>query len=195
MPKRVHDTDAEGGIIDVEYVENIIVILQNNFEKAYIIEPNKKIAQTIFLLLVKIAQLVSVRNREKLGITAREIQSFELTNRVDIPVNMAEKEIIDKKEIISTCQSISIQSYDQYMVTIERKVKNQVQIFEAEATLCESGKIGLVNIYIPAKNHSYIKISIYNNMENVIKIPEGITIGYLTTKIEDQLPDTIPDFS
>ncbi|KAG9284151.1 hypothetical protein G9A89_022925 [Geosiphon pyriformis] len=31
-------------------------------------------------------------------------------------------------------------------------------------------------------------------MKNVIKIPEGTTIGYLTTEIEDQLSDTIPDF-
>ncbi|KAG9307324.1 hypothetical protein G9A89_017152 [Geosiphon pyriformis] len=42
-------------IIDVKYVENIIAMLQNDSKKAYIIEPNEKIAQTIFLLLVKIA--------------------------------------------------------------------------------------------------------------------------------------------
>ncbi|KAG9297002.1 hypothetical protein G9A89_008588 [Geosiphon pyriformis] len=42
-------------IIDAKYVENIIAMLQNNSEKAYIIKPNKKIAQTIFLPLVKIA--------------------------------------------------------------------------------------------------------------------------------------------
>ncbi|KAG9297185.1 hypothetical protein G9A89_019466 [Geosiphon pyriformis] len=43
------------GIIDAGYVENIIAILQNDSEKTYIIEPNKKIAQAIFLFLVKIA--------------------------------------------------------------------------------------------------------------------------------------------
>ncbi|KAG9297414.1 hypothetical protein G9A89_009498 [Geosiphon pyriformis] len=42
-------------IINAEYVENIIAMLQNDSEKTYIIEPNKKIAQTIFLPLVKIA--------------------------------------------------------------------------------------------------------------------------------------------
>ncbi|KAG9285851.1 hypothetical protein G9A89_013276 [Geosiphon pyriformis] len=31
-------------IIDAKYIENIIVMLQNNSENAYIIEPNKKIA-------------------------------------------------------------------------------------------------------------------------------------------------------
>ncbi|KAG9303354.1 hypothetical protein G9A89_013680 [Geosiphon pyriformis] len=61
------------GIIDVRYVENIIAILQNDSEKAYIIEPNKKIAQAIFLPLIKVAQLVSMGNREELKITARGI--------------------------------------------------------------------------------------------------------------------------
>ncbi|KAG9301926.1 hypothetical protein G9A89_020970 [Geosiphon pyriformis] len=107
---------------------------------------------------------------------------------------MAEEKIIDKKEIISICQSIFIPSYDQYIVVIKRKVKDQVQIFETEATLCESGKIRLVNLHIPAKNHRHIKIPIYNNTGNIIEIPERTTIGYLTTEIEDQLPNTIPDF-
>ncbi|KAG9298587.1 hypothetical protein G9A89_002534 [Geosiphon pyriformis] len=47
--------NIRGGIIDTGYVENIIVMLQNDSEKAYIIEPNKKIAQAIFLFLVKVA--------------------------------------------------------------------------------------------------------------------------------------------
>ncbi|KAG9288382.1 hypothetical protein G9A89_021413 [Geosiphon pyriformis] len=47
--------NIRGGIIDVRYIGNIIAMLQNNSEKAYIIEPNKKIAQAIFLSLVKVA--------------------------------------------------------------------------------------------------------------------------------------------
>ncbi|KAG9287193.1 hypothetical protein G9A89_001601 [Geosiphon pyriformis] len=42
-------------IIDTRYVKNIIVILQNDSEKIYIIELNEKIAQAIFLFLVKVA--------------------------------------------------------------------------------------------------------------------------------------------
>ncbi|KAG9301060.1 hypothetical protein G9A89_015796 [Geosiphon pyriformis] len=188
------EINIRGEIINAEYIRNIIAMLQNNSEKTYIIDLNEKIAQAIFLSLVKIAQLVLVRNREELEITAKEIQEFRSMGRIDIPVNMTEKKIINKGEIISTHQPIFIPPYNQYMVTIERKVKNQVQIFEAEATLCESEEIGLVNLHIPVKNHKHIKIPIYNNMENVIKIPEGITIGYLTTEIEDQLPNTISDF-
>ncbi|KAG9301058.1 hypothetical protein G9A89_015794 [Geosiphon pyriformis] len=49
------EINIRGGIINAEYVENIIAMLQNDSEKTYTIEPNEKITQTIFLLLVKIA--------------------------------------------------------------------------------------------------------------------------------------------
>ncbi|KAG9290077.1 hypothetical protein G9A89_010383 [Geosiphon pyriformis] len=82
------------GIIDAGYIRNIIAMLQYDLKKAYIIEPNEKIAQTIFLPLVKVAQLVLVRNRKELEITAREIQRFGSTSRIDVPVNMAEEKIM-----------------------------------------------------------------------------------------------------
>ncbi|KAG9303812.1 hypothetical protein G9A89_018709 [Geosiphon pyriformis] len=186
--------NIRGGIIDTRYVENIIAMLQNNSEKAYIIEPNKKIAQAIFLPLVKIAQLVLVGNREELGITAKKIQEFRLTSRIDIPANMVKEKVIDKGEIISTCQSISIPPYDQYMLHIKREVKNQTQLFKAKATICKSGKIGLTNLYISAKSPKNIKILIYNTTESVIEIPKGTIIGYLTTEVEDQPPNHIPNF-
>ncbi|KAG9306360.1 hypothetical protein G9A89_018243 [Geosiphon pyriformis] len=89
---------------------------------------------------------------------------------------------------------MSIPPYSQYMLAIERKKKEQEQIFEAEATLCELGKIGLINLYILAKSHNHIKISIYNNTENVVKIPKETTLEYLTMEIKDQAPSSIPDF-
>ncbi|KAG9297996.1 hypothetical protein G9A89_018824 [Geosiphon pyriformis] len=186
--------NIKGEIIDAEYVENIIAMLQNNSEKAYVIEPNEKIVQTIFLSLVKIAQLVSVRNREELGITAKGIQRFGSTDRINIPVNMAEEEIVGKEEIISICQTIFIPSYGQYRLAIKRKVKNQAQLFKAEATICEFREIGLTNLYISAKSPKNIKIPIYNTTKNVIKIPKETIIGYLTTKVENQPPNHIPDF-
>ncbi|KAG9284927.1 hypothetical protein G9A89_006305 [Geosiphon pyriformis] len=108
-------------IIDARYIENIIAMLQNDSEKAHIIDPNEKIAQAIFLSLVKIAQLVLVENREELGITARGMQGFRSTGRINVSVNMAEEEIVNKREIISTCQPISISSYNQYIVVIKKK--------------------------------------------------------------------------
>ncbi|KAG9305305.1 hypothetical protein G9A89_007800 [Geosiphon pyriformis] len=181
-------------IINTEYIGNIIVMLQNNSEKAYIIEPNEKIAQAIFLPLVRVAQLVSVGKREELGITVRGIQGFRSMSRIDIPVNMAEKKIVGQGEIISTSQAIFISSYNQYMLAIERKEKDQAQIFEAEASLCELGEVGLINLHIPAKDYSHIKIPIYNNTGNVIEIPARIIIEYLNTEIEDQPPNLISDF-
>ncbi|KAG9299776.1 hypothetical protein G9A89_013136 [Geosiphon pyriformis] len=168
--------NIRGGIIDTRYIGNIIAMLQNNLKKAYTIDPNKKIAQ------------------RRIKITVREIQRFEFIGKIDVPVNITEEEVIDKKEIISTCQLISIPPYDWYIVIIEKKVKNQVQMFEAETQLCKSGEIGLINLHIPAKNHSHIKISIYNNTGNIMEIPKGITIGYLTTEIKEQPPNPILDF-
>ncbi|KAG9289703.1 hypothetical protein G9A89_014438 [Geosiphon pyriformis] len=188
------EINIKGEIIDVKYIRNIIAMLQNNSEKAYIIEPNEKIAQAILLPLVKIAQLVSVGNREELGITAREIQGFRSTGRIEVPVNMPEAEIVGQRKIILTGQVISIPPYSQYMLAIGRKEKKQEQIFEAEANLCESGEIGLIILHILAKSYSSIKIPIYNNTGNVINIPEGTTIGYLTIEIKDQPPNAIPNF-
>ncbi|KAG9303252.1 hypothetical protein G9A89_013578 [Geosiphon pyriformis] len=51
MKKKFNITER---VINTGYVRNIIAMLQNNSEKAYIIEPNEKIAQAIFLPLVKI---------------------------------------------------------------------------------------------------------------------------------------------
>ncbi|KAG9287166.1 hypothetical protein G9A89_003014 [Geosiphon pyriformis] len=132
-------------------------MLQNNSEKAYIIELNKKIAQAIFLPLVKIAQLVLLESKEKLRITAKKIQEFGFTNKIDIPVNMAEEKI------------------------------DQAQLFKAETIICESEKIGLTNLYIPAKSPKNIKILIYNTIGNVIKISEETIIGYLTTELKRML--------
>ncbi|KAG9284880.1 hypothetical protein G9A89_003803 [Geosiphon pyriformis] len=160
-------------IIDARYIRNIITMLQNDLKKAYIIELNKKIAQTIFLLLVKIAQLISIENKEKLGITAREISRFESMCRINVPVNMAE---------------------EKYMLAIEKKVKNQAQMFEAEAAICESEKVELTNFYIPAKSLKHIKIPIYNITEDIIEITKEITIKYLSTKVKEQPPNSIPVF-
>ncbi|KAG9288340.1 hypothetical protein G9A89_021371 [Geosiphon pyriformis] len=135
-----------------------------------------------------------MKKREKLEITARGIQRFRLTGRVDVPVNMTEEEIVDQGEIISMGQAIFIPPYGQYMIRIKWEVKEQNQIFEAESTLCESEEIEFINLHIPAKDYSHIKISIYNNTGNVIVIPAETTIEYLNTEIENQPPNIIPDF-
>ncbi|KAG9289621.1 hypothetical protein G9A89_014356 [Geosiphon pyriformis] len=164
------------GIINAAYVGNIIAMLQNNSEKTYIIEPNKKIAQIIFLPLVKIAQLVLVRNRKKLRITVRKISGFRSMDRIDILVNMAEEKLLIREKL----SPLTNQFLFHYMTT--------------EAIICESEEIGLTNLYIPAKNYNYIKIFIYNKTENIIEIPKKTIIRYLTIEVENQPPNTILDF-
>ncbi|KAG9305331.1 hypothetical protein G9A89_007826 [Geosiphon pyriformis] len=146
MPKCAHNTDTRGGIIDARYVGNIVAMLQNNSEKAYIIEPNEKIAQAIFLFLVKIAQLVSVGNREELGITAKGIQEFGSTGRIDIPVNMAEKEIVGQGEIISTGQAISILPYDQYILCGYVDITSQTIYGQNKCYLLQPEQLEQMNI-------------------------------------------------
>ncbi|KAG9293142.1 hypothetical protein G9A89_010479 [Geosiphon pyriformis] len=74
-----------------------------------------------------------------------------------------------------------------YILAIEKRVKNQAKIFEVETINCQSEKIGLINLYIPAKSPKHIKIFIYNTTENVIEIPKSTTIGYLSTEMKKML--------
>ncbi|KAG9286045.1 hypothetical protein G9A89_022722 [Geosiphon pyriformis] len=115
------------GIIDAGYVGNIIAMLQNNSEKAYVIEPNERIAQAIFLPLMKIAQLVSMENRKELEITARGIQRFGLTGRIDVSVNMIKEEIIDQGEIISTARTIGTDKHGKFRPTSTDATKDITQ--------------------------------------------------------------------
>ncbi|KAG9301337.1 hypothetical protein G9A89_018009 [Geosiphon pyriformis] len=52
--------NVKGGIIDAGYMGNIIMMLQNNSNRPYKIESQEKIAQAIFLSLVKISQLTPI---------------------------------------------------------------------------------------------------------------------------------------
>ncbi|KAG9291205.1 hypothetical protein G9A89_004608 [Geosiphon pyriformis] len=80
---------VQRGVIDSEYTGNLMVLLQNNSEKPYTIESKEKIAQTIFLLLVKIGKFVPVKNREELLQTTRRTFDFGLTEK-GIEANFAE---------------------------------------------------------------------------------------------------------
>ncbi|KAG9287861.1 hypothetical protein G9A89_017456 [Geosiphon pyriformis] len=63
-----------------------------------------------------------------------------------------------------------------------------ISVNMTEEKIVDKGEIILAN---SPKN---IKIPIHNTTGNVIEIPKGTIIGYLTTKIEDQPPNHIPDF-
>ncbi|KAG9299981.1 hypothetical protein G9A89_009709 [Geosiphon pyriformis] len=64
------EIDIKGKIINAGYTKNIILMLQNNSDKSYKIKSHEKIAQAIFLPLVKILQLALITTQEKLSLTA-----------------------------------------------------------------------------------------------------------------------------
>ena len=51
--------EIKAGTIYAGYTENIGIILTNNSNTPYIVQPNEKIAQAIFISLVKISNLKS----------------------------------------------------------------------------------------------------------------------------------------
>ncbi|KAG9304994.1 hypothetical protein G9A89_007397 [Geosiphon pyriformis] len=81
--------NVKGGVIDVEYTGDIIIMLQNETDKPFKIEHAKKIAQAIYLSLINISGLQSVNNREQLGKSKKKIQGFGSTERFTVPVNIA----------------------------------------------------------------------------------------------------------
>ncbi|KAG9297953.1 hypothetical protein G9A89_018781 [Geosiphon pyriformis] len=65
-------------IIDAGYIGNITIMLQNKTDKPLKIEHAEKIAQAIYLPLINISGLQSVKNREQLGKSKRKTQDFGL---------------------------------------------------------------------------------------------------------------------
>ncbi|KAG9307371.1 hypothetical protein G9A89_017200 [Geosiphon pyriformis] len=64
--------DVKGEIINARYTGNIIVMLQNNSNKPYKIESHEKIAQALFLPLVKLPQLILVTTQAELAVNLAE---------------------------------------------------------------------------------------------------------------------------
>ncbi|KAG9306889.1 hypothetical protein G9A89_002558 [Geosiphon pyriformis] len=157
----------------------------NNSEKSYTIESKKKIAQAIFLLLVKIEKFVPVENREKLLQTTRETFGFGST-RKGIEVNFTET-IKKKDEVIKTEQSIILLPYRKSEIRIKKTIKEKDLIFESYPETCQKFFIGLTNLFIPANKAQWIKISIANTTKESIYIPEDTIIEYLRMKLKNTL--------
>ncbi|KAG9307268.1 hypothetical protein G9A89_017096 [Geosiphon pyriformis] len=172
IPVTKKGINIKGGIINAGYTENIIVMLQNNSNRPYKIESQEKIAQTIFLSLVKIPQLTPVTIREELGLTAQGINGFELSGRGNILINFTEEDS------------------DQ----VNRKIQDQALLFKASPKICSLADVA--NLYLLAKVHKHFKIPIHNSTEDVIEIPEGTLIGFISADSQNsEKPQSIPDFA
>ncbi|KAG9297214.1 hypothetical protein G9A89_019495 [Geosiphon pyriformis] len=142
------EISIQEGVIDSEYTGNLMVLLQNNSEKPYTIESKEKIAQAIFLPLVKIGKFMPVENRKKLSQTTRRTFGFGLT-RKGIEVNFAET-IEEKGKVIKNERFITLLPYGKSEIRIKRTIKEKDLIFEPYPETCQQFLIGLTNLFIPA---------------------------------------------
>ncbi|KAG9304827.1 hypothetical protein G9A89_016857 [Geosiphon pyriformis] len=188
LPKGV-----QGGVIDSGYTGNLMVLLHNNLEKPYIIESKEKIAQTIFLLLVKIGKFVLVKNHKELLQTTKGTFDFGLTGK-RIKVNFAET-IEEKDEVIKTEKSITLLSYGKSKIRIKKTIKEKDLIFELYPKTCQQFFIGLTNLFILANKAQWIKISIANTTKEPVYILEDTIIEYLKIELENtSTPQKILNF-
>ncbi|KAG9293016.1 hypothetical protein G9A89_016378 [Geosiphon pyriformis] len=162
-----------------------MVLLQNNSEKPYTIESKEKIAQAIFLPLVKIGKFVPVENCEELSQTTREIFGFGSTGK-GIEVNFTET-IEEKGEVIKNEQSITLLPYGKSEIRIKRTIKEKDLIFEPYPETCQqNGKFGRTNLvqhqiptgdtrpekqctyYVPSMEHNFIREEVQSMLEKEI---------------------------
>ncbi|KAG9300719.1 hypothetical protein G9A89_023517 [Geosiphon pyriformis] len=164
------EIDIKRGIIDASYIGNIIMMLQNNLNRLYKIESQEKIAQAIFLPLVKILQLTL------LGVTVQEINGFKSSRRGNVPVNFTE-ENSNQVKFINT-----------------DTIQDQALLFKASPKICSLTNVA--NLYLPAKAYKHFKIPIHNPTEDVIEIPKGTLISSISADIQNpEKPQSIPDFA
>ncbi|KAG9299284.1 hypothetical protein G9A89_013932 [Geosiphon pyriformis] len=93
-------------VIDVKYIGNITIMLQNETDKPFRIEHAEKIAQAIYLLLIKILGLQSINNREQLGKSKRRMQEHHEIYTCSKPTTT--QQIFESNEQICLKHEISI---------------------------------------------------------------------------------------
>ncbi|KAG9298953.1 hypothetical protein G9A89_020266 [Geosiphon pyriformis] len=116
--------NIQGGVIDSGYTGNLMVLLQNNLKKPYTIESKEKIAQAIFLPLVKIGKFVPVENCEELSQTMRGTFGFRSIEK-GIEANFTET-IKKKGEVIKTEQFIMLLPYRKSEIRIKKQLKKKI---------------------------------------------------------------------
>ena len=73
--------EVKGGTIDAGYTGNIGVLIYNNSEEPYQIEPNERVAQAVFLQLAEVSGIQLVNTREELGKVYRGDRGFGSTGK------------------------------------------------------------------------------------------------------------------
>ncbi|CAG8744335.1 10529_t:CDS:2, partial [Racocetra fulgida] len=97
--------EVKAGTVDAGYTGNIKVLIHNNSSQSYAIQPDEKIAQAIFLPLVKISKIHSVSTREELGDSERG-QQDEQVKALDLQVKEHYTQLGKEKFFHSTFEEL-----------------------------------------------------------------------------------------
>ncbi|KAG9298961.1 hypothetical protein G9A89_020274 [Geosiphon pyriformis] len=171
------------GVIDAEYTGDITIILQNETNKLFRIEHAEKIAQAIYLLLINISDLQSVKNREQLRKSKRRTQSFGSTERFTVPVNIALNAQNKSYQILQLLQPITILLFGKHheIYTCSKPTTTQ-QIFESNEQICLKHEISIPNIYI-SKGIKKFQVIFYNPNNYPIVLLNKLEIGIIHSNI------------
>ena len=90
--------EIKAGTIDAGYTGNIGILLTNNSNTPYIVQPNEKIAQAIFIPLVKISNLKLVSSCDELGQTERNQQGFGSSDKTKEEEHKLEEDEFEYEE-------------------------------------------------------------------------------------------------
>ncbi|KAG9292453.1 hypothetical protein G9A89_015323 [Geosiphon pyriformis] len=144
------EINIKGKVINAGYTGDITIMLQNETDKPFKIEHAEKIAQAIYLLLINISSLQSVKNREQLGKRERETQGFGSTEQFTVPVNIALNTQNESYQILQLSQPITILPFGKHheIYTCSKPTTTQ-QIFESNEQICLKHEISISNVYIP----------------------------------------------
>ncbi|KAG9293033.1 hypothetical protein G9A89_016395 [Geosiphon pyriformis] len=187
--------NIRGGVIDAGYIEDIIIMLQNKTNKPFRIEHAEKIAQAIYLSLINISGLQSVKNREQLEKSERRTQGFGSTGRFTVPVNIAFNTQNESHQILQLPQPITISSFEEYyeIYTCSKPTTTQ-QIFESNEQICLKHEISIPNVYIP-KGMKKFRVIFYNPNNYPIVLLNKLEIGIIHSNIfQDKNPQIVSNF-
>ncbi|KAG9293300.1 hypothetical protein G9A89_007546 [Geosiphon pyriformis] len=143
-PEKAHEIDTG---YDLKYFDKDTL---NKTDKPFRIEHAEKIAQAIYLPLINILGLQSIKNREQLGKSERRTQGFGSIGQFTVSVNIALNTQNKFHQILQLSQPITISSFGEHheIYTCSKPTTTQ-QIFESNEQICLKHEISIPNIYIP----------------------------------------------
>ncbi|KAG9286937.1 hypothetical protein G9A89_001175 [Geosiphon pyriformis] len=185
-------------VLDAGYTGDITIMLQNKTDKPFRIEHTEKITQAIYLPLINISGLQSVKNRKQLEKSERKTQGFGSTGRFIVPVNIALNAQNKSHQILQLPQPITISPFgEHHEIYICSKLTTTQQIFESNEQIYENPQI--VSNFIEIIRHILLpNPNIISTTENYHLLEEKlsqINISLLEPQQQKQLKQLIAKFA